>query len=138
MAMAASAASTAASAASTLKGNNKNIVPEIKEIIEVCETKTAGIMQPSVDKIVNLCLESGLAVKRTILGRNCGIHPASRGKMGVGPICAQKLMLQISKQGYSETRLENPMGFGKALEGDLHDEQAKFNAKKNRGGRRLS
>jgi hypothetical protein len=126
-AMAASVASMAAPAASALQAIIQKTVPEIKAIIEACKTKTTGIMQPSVDKIVKLCLESGLAVKRNILGRNCGIHPENRAKPGVDPFNAQNLTLKISKRGYSETKLENPMGFEPALEGDLHDEQAKFN-----------
>ena len=117
----------AAPAASALQDTIQNIVPQIEEIIESCTEKTAGIMQPSVDQIVNLCLDSGLAVRRNVLPRNCGIHPENRAGSGVDPFNAQNLILEISKQGYSETRLENAMGFEKALEGDPHDEQQKFN-----------
>ena len=120
-AMAKSFAATAAPAATALQGIIQNVVPKIKQIIEGCSAKTTGIMQPSVDKIVKLCLESGLAVKRNILGRNCGIHPENRARSGVDPFDAQNLALTISRQGYSETKLENPMGFEKALEGNLHD-----------------
>ena len=120
-------ASMAAPAASALQGTLAMVVPHIRAIIEACKKKTAGIMQPSVDKIVKLCLEAGLAVKRNILGRNCGIHPENRARTGVDPFNAQNLTLKISKQGYSETKLENPMGFEKALEGALHDEQKEFN-----------
>jgi hypothetical protein len=99
-------------------------VPQ-EEIIDSCTEKTAGIMQPSVDKTVKLSLESDLAVKRKILPRNCGIHPENRAGSGVDPFKVQNLMLEISKQGYPE--VENPMGFGKALEVDPPDEQQKFN-----------
>ena len=126
-AMAKSYAATAAPAASALQSIIQNIVPIIKEIIEGCSAKTKGIMQPSVDKIVKLCLDSGLAVTRNILPRNAGIHPENRARTGVDPINAQNLVLKISKQGYSESKLENPMGFEKAEPGDAHDEQEKFN-----------
>ena len=96
-----------------------------EEIIDSCTEKTAGIMQPSVDKTVKLSLESYLAVKRKILPWNSGIHPKNRAGSGVDPFEVQNLMLEISKQGYPE--VENPMGFGKALEVDPPDEQQKFN-----------
>ena len=126
-AMAKSYAAMAAPAASALQSIIQNIVPKIKEIIEYYSTKTAGIMQPSVEEIVKLCLHSGLAVRRNVLPRNCGIHPENRARSGVDPFNAQNLIFRISKQGYSETKPENPMGFEKALEGDPHDEQQKFN-----------
>ena len=116
-----------APAGTAIKDQIKIIVPQIEEIMEACKEKTAGIMQPSVDWIVKLSLESDLAVKRNILPRNCGIHPENRARSGVDPLKAQNLILEISKQGYSETRLENPMGFEKALEVDPPDEQQKFN-----------
>ena len=118
---------SAAPAASALQGTIQNIVPQIKEIIASCITKTAGIMQPSVEQIVKLCVDSGLAVRRNVLGRNCGIHPENRARSGVDPFNAQNLTLRISNQGYSETKLEDPMGFEKTLEGNLHDVQEKFN-----------
>ena len=43
------------------------------------------------------------------------------------PFNAQDLVLKISKQGYSETKLEQPMGFEKALSGPLHGVQKAFN-----------
>ena len=94
-------------------------------------------MQPSVDKIVQMCLGEGVAEKRNIMPRHTGIHPENRGKTGVDPFNAQKLTLNITIQGYSETKLENPMGFQKAAPGPLHDEQQAFNEKKIRGGQRL-
>ena len=126
-AMAKSYAAMAAPAASALQSIIQNIVPKIKEIIEACITKTTGIMQPSVDKTVKLCLGSGLAVMRNVVGQSCGIHPENRARSGVDPMNAQNLVLKISKQGYSESKLENPMGFEKAEPGDAHDEQEKFN-----------
>ena len=86
-------------------------VPKIRAIILRCVDKLSGIMQPSVDQIVQMCLDAGLAVKRNIMPRNTGIHPENRGKTGVDPFNAQKLALKISMQGYSETKLESPMGF---------------------------
>ena len=126
-AMAGLYASMAAPAASALQGILAKIVPQIREVIESCKKKTAGIMQPSVDKMVKLCLEAGLAVKRNILGRNCGIHPENRARTGVDPVNAQNLTLTNSKQGYSETKLEQPMGFEVAEAGKLRAEQQAFN-----------
>ena len=120
-------ASTAVSAATALESNLQTIVPKIRAIIVRCGDKQSGIMQPSVDKIVQMCLDADLAVKRNIMPRNTGIHPENRGKTGVDPFNAQKLTLKISMQGYSETKLENPMGFEKASAGPLHDEQQLFN-----------
>ena len=76
----------AAPAASALPSTIHNIVPQIKEIIEPCTTKTAGIMQPSVDKIVKLCLDSGLAVKRNVLGAELWYPPGEPSSLGGGPI----------------------------------------------------
>ena len=122
-------ASMAAPAASALQSTIAMIVPHIRTIIEACKQKTAGIMQPSVDEIVKMCLQSGLAVRRNVLARNIGIHPSNRACTGVDPVHAQNLTLQISKQGYSETKLEQPMGFEKAQDGALRDEQEAFNEK---------
>ena len=63
-------ASTSVSAATALEKNLQTIVPKIREIIELCGRKQAGMMQPSVDKIVQMCLDAGLAVKRNIMPRN--------------------------------------------------------------------
>ena len=93
-------------------------------------------MQPSVDKIVQMCLNEGLTEKRNVMPRHTGIHPENRGNTGVDPFNAQKLTLKITIQGYSETKLENPIGFRKAAPGPLHDEQQAFNDKF-RGGQRL-
>ena len=110
--------------ASALNDKVEQVVPEIKAIIEAC--KTSGITQPSVDRIVKLCSDNGVAVKRNVMPRNCGIHPENRARSGVDPVNAQNLTLAISKQGYSETKLEQPMGFEKQLEGPLRDVQEKF------------
>ena len=104
------ALTTRRSAASALDDALKKCVPVIVAIMEACKAKPAGIMQPSVDEIRTLCLENGLAFMRNILGRVCGIHPENRARTGVDPINAQNLALKISKQGYSETKLENPNG----------------------------
>ena len=86
-------------------------------------------MQPAVDKIVTLCLEADVAYHKHILGRHCGIRPENRGKTGVDPMNAQSLTLKISLQGYSESKLENPMGFEKALTGPAASAQEAFMAK---------
>ena len=86
-------------------------------------------MQPAVDNIVALSLEVDVAYHKHILGRHCGIHPENRVKTGVDPINAQNLTLKISLQGYSETKLENPMGFEKALTEPAASAQEAFMAK---------
>ena len=86
-------------------------------------------MQPAVDNIVALSLEAGVAYHKRILGRHCGIHPENRGKTGVDYRNAQNLTLKISRQGYSESKLENPMGFEKALTGPAASAQEAFMAK---------
>ena len=126
-AMAVSYGKTALPAATALENTLKRVVPQIRVIIELCGRKSTGMMQPSVDKIVQMCLDEGLAEKRNVMPRHTGIHPENRGKTGVDPFNAQKLTLKITIQGYSETKLENPMGFQKAAPGPLHDEQQAFN-----------
>ena len=125
-AIASFASTAAATAAAVLNDKVEKVVPEIKVIIEACSRKTSGITQPSVDKIVKMCLDNGVAVQRNVMPRNCGIHPENRARSGVDPVNAQNLTLKISNQGYSETKLENPMGFEKQLEGQLRDVQEKF------------
>ena len=110
--------------ASALNDKVEQVVPEIKALIEAC--KTSGITQPSVDSIVKLCSMHGVAMKRRVMPWNCGIHPENRAHSGVDPVNVQNLCLAISKQGYSETKLEQPMGFEKQLEGPLHDVQEKL------------
>ena len=126
-AMAVSYGKTALPAATALENTLKRVVPQIRVIIELCGRKSTGMMQPSVDKIVKMCLDEGLAEKRNVMPRHTGIHPENRGKTGVDPFNAQKLTLKITIQGYSETKLESPMGFQKAAPGPLHDEQQAFN-----------
>ena len=87
----------------------------------------AGSIQPAVDEIVDMCLGYGLANKKNIHGQNCGVHPCNRAGTGVDPFNAQSLALKISKQGYSETKLENPMGFEKAESAKLLEKQMGFN-----------
>ena len=114
-------------AAAALKEKLDRLVPEIQRIICICDTKTGGVMQPAVDEIVKMCLDAGLATKRRMMPRNTGIHPENRGKTEVDPINAHDLTLKITGQGYSETKLENPMGFEPQLKGPMHDEQEEFN-----------
>ena len=108
----------------------KDVVPKIEGIIAECKEKAEGTMQPTVDQIVKLCLDADLAFKKNIHGRNCGIHPSSRAGTGVDPFNAQDLLLKISKQGYSERKLENPMGFEKAEIPELRKKQQAFMQKK--------
>ena len=63
------------------------------------------------------------------MAHNCGIHPENRAKTGVDAINAQNQAMKISVRGYSETKFENPMGFEKALEGQLQEDQMKFIAR---------
>ena len=122
-------AAMAESYGTALENSVKRVVAQIRSIIDVCGRKATGVMQPSVDQIVQMCLGDGVAEKRNIMPRHTGIHPENRGKTGVDPFNAQKLTLNITIQGYSETKLENPMGFQKAAPGPLHDEQQAFNEK---------
>ena len=113
-------------AASALQSRIKDNVPKINEIIKSCKVKVAGLLQPAVDQIVALCLGIDLAYRKNILGRHCGIHPENRSKTGVDPFNAQNLTLKISLQGYSESKLENPMGFEKAEPGPAASAQSEF------------
>ena len=122
----------AAPGAPALSDKIEKIVPQLRGIIKLCSKNRCGIMQPSVDQIVRMCLDEDVAVKRNILPRNTGIHPESRSKTGLDPLNAQDMTLRITIQGFSETKLERPMGFEKALEGALHEEQKEFNEKHSR------
>ena len=107
----------------------KKVVVTIKKIIQECNDANGGHMQPAVDRIVAVALECGAAYRKNILGRNCGIHPENRAKTGVDPCNAQNLTLKISLQGYSESKLENPMGFEKAAAGTAASAQEAFMAR---------
>ena len=120
------AASAHLTAASALASRIKFYVPKIYDIMKTCKDNVAGLMQPAVDEIVALCLSADLAYKKNILGRHCGIHPENRARTGVDPFNAQNLALRISCQGYSESRLENPMGFEKAESGAHASAQKDF------------
>ena len=93
-----------------------------------CEHKVVGLIQPAVDEIVELCIEAGLAVHKKVTGRHCGIRLDSRAGTGVDPFNAQNLSLKISLQVFSETTLENPMGFEKATDEELRAKQELFMA----------
>ena len=99
---------------------------EIGVIIVASKEKVTGVLHPAVDQIVKLCLDADLAVKKHIHGRNCENHPSNRAGTGVDPFNAQDLALKISKQGYSETKLENPTGFEKAELPELQKKQHEF------------
>ena len=94
-------------------------VPQIRKIITSCKDKDAGSLEPAVDQIVSLCLNTDLAYRKNILARHCGIHPrkpwwCSRRGACVDPVKAQNLTNKVSLQGYSESKLERPMVFEKA------------------------
>ena len=119
---------------SSLEGALKAVGPKIDIILVECRDKPAGQIQPAVDEIVIMCLENNLAYKRNVMGRNCGIHPQNRAGTGVDPFNAQRLALRITNQGYSESKLENPMGFEPAgnetaASAKRKDMQVKFNEK---------
>ena len=102
------------------------VVPKIEAIMSAHNETLERTMQPAVVQIVKLCLDAGLAVKKNIHGRNCGIHPSNRAGTGVDPFNAQELLVKISQQGYSEKKLENPMGFEKAELPELQKKQNEF------------
>ena len=77
------------------------------------QEKVAGVTEPAVDEIV-------------ALGRHCGSHPENRAGTGVDPFNAQNLAFKICFQGYSESKLENPMGFEKAASGAAASAQSDF------------
>ena len=112
-----------------LRNNLQRVVPKINAVMSNCKEKVSGITQPAVDEIVSMSLQADLAVKKNVMGRNCGIHPENRARTGVDPFNAQNLALKISLQGYSESKLENPMGFEKAIHGPLHHKQEAFNVR---------
>ena len=120
------AATAHLTAASALASRIKFYVPKIYEIMQSCKEKVAGLMQPAVDEIVSLCLSADLAYKKNILGRHCGIHPENRAQTGVDPLNAQNWALKISLHGYSESKLDNPMGFEKAERGAAASAQNDF------------
>ena len=90
------------------------VQPKIKQILLKYNGEPAGntlsYISPA-QEIKHMCIDADLAYTRPIFGRNCGIHPQNRAGTGVDPFNAQKLALKISLQGYSETKLENPMSF---------------------------
>ena len=89
----------------------ETVKQKIQQILLDCKNKPAGLMQPSRDEIVGMCIDADLAYTRNIFGRNCGIHPGSRAGAGLDPLNVQSLALKISLQGFSESKLDKPMGF---------------------------
>ena len=122
------------SAAAAIENKLHFIVPQIRAIILRCGDKVSGIMQPSVDQIVQMCLDAGLAVKRNIMPRNTGIHPENRSGTRVDQANAQKLARKIWIHGYSETKPVNPMVIEKQVEGEVHDYQQATNERNFAGG----
>ena len=110
--MSCSRASSAASAPA-LASAIMEIVPLIRACMQACKAACGGQMQAAVDNIVALYH----------MGRHCGIHPENCG------IHPENLTLNISLQGYSESKLENPMGFEKALTGPAASAHEAFMAK---------
>ena len=60
-------------------------------------------MQQAVDEVEKMYLQEGFVFRRNVLARNVGVHPSNRACTGHTPANAQRLMLTILKQGYSET-----------------------------------
>ena len=110
-----------------------DVRPKIQQILKNCKYKPAGLIQPAVDDIKRMCIDADLAYTIPIFGRNCGIHPDNRAGTGVDPFNAHRLALKITNQGYSESKLENPMGFEPAgtetaASAQRRNMQMKFNA----------
>ena len=110
-----------------------DVRPKIQQILQKCKYKAAGLIQPAVDDIKHMCIDADLAYTIPIFGRNCGIHPENRAGTGVDPFNAHRLALKITNQGYSESKLENPMGFEPAgtetaASAQRRNMQMKFNA----------
>jgi len=64
--------------------------------------KPKATMQQAVDELEKY-LPEGFVFRRNVLARNVGVHPSNRACTGHTPANAQRLMLTILKQGYSET-----------------------------------
>ena len=119
------------SGSATIGNALMEVVPKIEAIMSVHNETLERTMQPAVDQIVKLCLDAGpdLAVKKNIHCRNCGMHPSSRAGKGVALFHAHALALKVVQQGYSETKLENPMCFEKAASAHLQEKLKEFNEK---------
>ena len=76
-------AKAAAPAAQALQATLQVVVAKIRKIIAECEKNPTGKMQPSVDEIVQMCIQEGLAERRNVMARHGGIHPENRGRTGV-------------------------------------------------------
>ena len=82
-----------------LQQKSDAVVPVIEQLTQKCKDKPAGLIQPTVDAIVEMCIRGDLAFKRKAMGRNCGIHKANRAATGADPFNAQNLALKMSLQG---------------------------------------
>jgi hypothetical protein len=67
-------------------------------------------MQQAVDEVEKMYLQEGFVFRRNVLARNIGVHPSNRACTGHTPANAQRLMLTILKQGYSETSSRSEAG----------------------------
>ena len=104
----------------------KAVVANIYDIMGSCKGKGVGARHIALEQIVVICLDSDIAYKMHVHAERCGIHPESRGKKGVDPFKAQNLALELALHGYSETKLESPMGFEKAAPGPAASAQCVF------------
>ena len=108
---------TALPAASALDMSLRTHVPKINEIMRDCDGYQVERMQAALEEIVTLCIENDLAYQKRIHCRECGIHNKNRAKSGVDAVDAQNLALNISREGYKESKLTISMGFEKAESG---------------------
>ena len=120
-------APTVVPAASALGMSLRTHVPKINEIMRDCNTSHVGHMEAALEEIVTLCIENDLAYQKRIHCRECGIHNKNRARSGVDAGDAQELALNISREGYKESKLTISMGFEKAESGTAaEDAQRSF------------
>ena len=94
----------------------KLVVPRISDIITAWKENGGGHQHWKACKhqIIELCLAADFAYKKHIPPWRCGIHP----ERPVDPIHAHQVALEVSLQGYSESKFGNSIGFEK---GGLRD-----------------
>ena len=59
------------------------VKPKIQRILLECNDKVAGLIQPSVDEIVGLCIDADLAYKRNIMGESQDSESAQKATLFV-------------------------------------------------------
>ena len=111
------------------------VCPQIDGMIKKCKNKPKGIVQPTIDAIVELSLQKKVAYRIQVFAKNVGIHPANREGTGVDPFNGQSLTVKISHRGFSIPRLENPMLFEKGINeiGRLQDQFVKTSFEESNG-----